>query len=278
MRDSHESILSINSPNYVKINLLIILCTSFLFTSCATIFRSEAPLTAAPPSKNLWSYVDKNGKVDYSSLVDSPAAINYEYELLAERSPDSHPSDFPTEKDRLAYWLNAYNISVIYAVTQLYPIDSVQDHRPVSIYSLISGGGFFAAQKFSYGGKRLSLYTLENKVIRKRFSDPRIHFGLNCASTSCPDLASQPFRKETVDQQLDQLAKNFINSPKALAINHEAKEIQLSAIFEWYEKDFQPNALGYIEPYLENSSELREAQAKGYSVSYLPYDWSLNKQ
>ena len=262
----------------MKINLLIVLCTGLLFTSCSTVSHQKKLSVSTPPPKSLWDYVDSDGKVDYSSLIQSPAAINHEYELITQRSPDSHPSDFPTEKDRLAYWLNAYNISVIYGVTQLYPIDSVQDHRPVSLYSLISGGGFFAAQKFTYGGKRLNLYTVENKIIRKRFDDPRIHFGLNCASTSCPDLASQPFRKDTVDQQLDQLTKSFINSPKALVINHETKEIQLSAIFKWYEKDFQPNALAYIKPYLENSSELHKAQTEGYTVSYLPYDWSLNKQ
>lgn len=260
----------------MKAPLLLISSITLLFSSCAT--PPPAISSALPVSKNLWSYIDGDSKVDYQALAKSPIAINNEYAKIALSSPDSHPQLFPTRNDRLAYWLNAYNISVIYAVTQLHPIESVQDHRPFSPYSLISGGGFFAAQKFTYGGKRHNLYTVENKIVRKRFNDPRIHFGLNCASTSCPDLAQKPFQASTVDQQLDQLTKKFINSPKGVTINHQTKEIQLSAIFKWYAKDFQPSAVAYITPYLEDSTEIVRAQAQGYTVSYLPYDWSLNKQ
>lgn len=271
----------------MNVKRLFIPCACLILASCSTVPKPTQSTSHSAPTnspalsisnKNLWSYVDKDGQVDYSALVQSPAAINNEYTKIAASSPDSHPKNFPTKNDRLAYWLNAYNVSVIYSVTQLYPIESVQDHRPFSAYSLISGGGFFAAQKFTYGGKRHSLYTVENKIIRKRFDDPRIHFGLNCASASCPDLAQTPFKAETLDQHLEQLTKDFINSPKGVVINHETKEIQLSAIFKWYEKDFQPNAITYIIPHLKNSSELSNALHKGYSISYLPYDWSLNKQ
>jgi len=210
--------------------------------------------------------------------MDSPEVVEVEYQKVRAKSPDSHPDEFLREEDRLAYWMNAYNVAVIHGVTKIYPIRSVRDHRVFSLYSLFPGGGFFAAQKFTFGGKRYSLYALENKLIRKRFDDPRFHFGLNCASASCPDLAREPFRGETVDAQLDLLTRKFVNSPKGVQIDDAAREIRLSAIFDWYAEDFESAPLEFIAPYFEDTKALNFARAQGYVVTYLPYDWSLNEQ
>jgi hypothetical protein len=43
------------------------------------------------------------------------------------------------------------------------------------------------------GGREISLYRLENGIIRKRFPDPRLHFALNCASLGCPRMPRQAF-------------------------------------------------------------------------------------
>ena len=61
---------------------------------------------------------------------------------------------------------------------------------------------FFILKKHRIAGRKLSLYTLENKIIRK-FGDPRIHFALNCASGSCPNLPGSLFNAETLNDYLD---------------------------------------------------------------------------
>ena len=41
------------------------------------------------------------------------------------------------------------------------------------------------------GGRKYTLNDIEHEILRKRFKEPRIHFAINCASKSCPDLAAQ---------------------------------------------------------------------------------------
>ncbi len=255
--------------------LLAVAGLTLVLGACSTVIVPQAESYSITQG-SLWDVVSEDGVVHYQALVDSPFLIEREYEEIKGKSPDSHPEEFPREEDRLAYWLNAYNISAIYGVVKNYPIKSVRDHQPFSLFSLIPGGGFFAAQKFSYGGEKMSLYRLENKIIRKRFKDPRIHFGLNCASRSCPNLSPKPFRGSSLERQLDRLTRDFINSPKGVQINHEAQEIRVSAIFDWYEEDFPDGILNYVAGYYENREALKRARELGYELKFLSYDWSLN--
>ena len=159
------------------------------------------------------TYVDDKGRVDYRKLVENQDDLNHFYGQIATYSPDSHPHLFPDKKAQLAYWINSYNSTVIKGVVQYYPLDSVADVAPPKpLFFLPRKSGFFFFQRFTYGGVETSLYYLENRVIRNRFSDPRFHFALNCASRSCPQLPGVPFYPDTLDEQLDKEATKFINS------------------------------------------------------------------
>jgi len=273
-----------------------------LFAGCATTLKPPGGAEAALYDKEcrdprsierawgdfLRKFVDPNGRIDYARAKAEPEAINRAYELVASCSPDSHPEAFPTEAARFAYWLNAYNIAVVYAVTQAYPIESVQDVSTASPLSLIEGGGFFAAQRLYFGGRAMTLYALENSLIRKRFADPRLHFALNCASGSCPELPGQPFVPERLDGQLDNETRKFLADSKNFRINHEQRRILVSSIFQWFEEDFlrylrsrgikDPTLIDYPAPYLGERmrDELALARERGYAVEFIPYDWSLN--
>lgn len=270
----------------MKVNFRIALSAlgCIALVSCSSVVRPPKAISATQPdvqTRLLKQAVNENSLVDYQGLQTSPALINQAYAEIAQRSPDSHPQDFATEDERFAYWLNAYNIATIYAVTQIYPIDSVRDHKPLSALSLINGGGFFAAQKFVFGGKAMSLHALENQLIRKRFSDPRLHFALNCASIGCPDLARVPYRASILNEQLEHQTIAFINSDKGMQIDDAAREIRLSSIFTWYAEDFvdgKKTAIDYVAKYYKNKKRLAAARQKGYTVTFLDYDWGLNEQ
>jgi hypothetical protein len=113
----------------------------------------------------------------------------------------------------------------------------------------------------------MSLLTLENGVIRRRFGDPRIHFALNCASRSCPPLPVSLFIGAEVDADLERLTSEFINSSE---VRYDAATNTLSAsrIFKWYRKDFGPSVVGFIAQY-------RDVPADA-SVAFHHYDWRLN--
>ncbi len=237
------------------------------------------------------TYVDEHGLVNYSKLVQNPGNLDRFYNQIATVSPDSHPQLFPTEKDRLAYWINGYNSTVMKGVVEYYPINSVGDvAEPALLFFFPSKSGFFFFQRFTYGSIETNLYQLENSVIRDRFHDPRIHFALNCASLSCPRLPRQPFYPESLEHQLQEETKKFINSPKNVRYDNNSKVLYLSSIFDWYEDDFidwikehypeqEPTLATFVMKYLlPETSQLIHQNAGTFKTVFLPYDWGLNDQ
>ncbi len=239
----------------------------------------------------LQGFVDNQGLVDYAALKENPRDMERYYLLLSTYSPDSHPALFPSEQSKLAYWINAYNAAAMKIVLTLYPISSVRDVKPpLLLFFLPKKSGFFVFQRVTFGGKTTNLYYLENGVIRKRFSDPRVHFALNCAARGCPRLPRRPFTSVHLNEQLDHEARRFLAEDRNLRIDHQKKIIYMSSIFEWYENDFlgwyrgrfpqqEATILDYVSLYLaeEKRDEIRESAAS-YRVEFIPYDWGLNDQ
>jgi hypothetical protein len=135
-------------------------------------------------------------------------------------------------------------------------------------------------------GDATNLYDLENEVIRG-FVDARIHAAINCASKSCPTLMPYAFEPARLDDQLDAVTRAFCSSPPHVRVDDEAKEIQLSAIFEWYRTDFEEHArrlgrpagildfvLAFAVP--EVAAHVEQARTADFEVVFQPYDWGLN--
>jgi len=278
---------------------LMILCLGFVLFGCTTIqpaIKDRPPVepTIFPHERFdrvLQQYVNNRGFVDYSALREDSENLEAYYYLITTYSPDSHPELFPSQKHKLAYWINAYNAGVIKTVLTYYPISSVIDVKQPGIFFFLSDkSGFFFFQRLTFGGRSTSLYYLENQVIRKRFNDPRIHFALNCAAHSCPRLPRLSFSGESLDQQLDDETRLFLTEDRNFKIDHEEKAIYLSSIFNWYEKDFtswyadkypgrESSLLSYIGLYLApEKMEVLKKISDSYTLRFIPYDWRLNDQ
>jgi hypothetical protein len=175
--------------------------------------------------------------------------------------------------EQRAFWINLYN-----ALT----IDVVLDHYPVKTIKDISlGGGFFASGPWKKAlvtveGRALSLDNIEHDILRKVWRDPRVHYAVNCASMSCPNLMVKAFTAANLDRMLTQGARDYINHPRGVRVDNG--KVYLSQIFEWYRKDFGASeadvlthVAGYAEPGLK-------AQLRGVTrVADYSYDWSLNE-
>ena len=278
--------------------LMLVLLGFFVFgcTSIKPLIEDNAPIDPNIFSNErfdrmLQQYVNDRGLVDYTALSKDSEDLEGYYYLITVYSPDSHPQLFPSEQDKLAYWINAYNAGAIKTVLTYYPIDSVIDVKQPGIFFFLSDkSGFFFFQRLTFGGKSTSLYYLENQVIRKRFNDPRIHFAVNCASLGCPRLPRRSFSGEALDRQLDRETRFFLTEERNFKIDHDEKVIFLSSIFKWYEKDFttwyaakypgrEASLLRYIELYLspKRTAELKKI-GNDYSLRFVPYDWRLNDQ
>lgn len=240
--------------------------------------------------QTLQTHVNDLGRVDYASLKNDSARLEQYYQQIASYSPDSHPALFPNSDYRLAYWINAYNASVMKIVTDYYPITGVGDIRPPApLFFLPGKWGFFIFHKPRFGNVNTSLYYLENNVIRERFIEPRVHFALNCASIGCPHLPPYAFTGEKLQQQLDQEARKFLAEERNFRIDHEKSQVFLSSIMDWYEGDFvawlekhhpqmEANLLNYVALYVDDEHAEELQRAANYEIEFVPYDWGLNDQ
>jgi hypothetical protein len=219
-------------------------------------------------------YASREGTVDYRAWKDNPehlAALNRQVDMLALISPDTHPQQFDNPVAVRSYWINTYNTLVLQAVLEYWPLESVRDVRISFSSKLVPGKGFFYDRKVVVGGVESNLYKLEKEVLKSQ-KDPRLHFALNCASSSCPVL--RPW--EWTDEQLEQAARDFVNNSD----NVEVREnfVYLSRIFKWYRKDFPEDTYGYLQQFADSDLDIRLQAARdgGYSTKYFDYDWGLN--
>ena len=281
------------------VRLIITTWCLLLMSACTTISPRVNQATNVEPEifshhqfdSVLQQTVNQQGQVDYPSLQAQGDELEAYYQLISQYSPDSHPELFPTEQDRLAYWINAYNAAVIKIVLKYYPIDGIEDVKPPSaLFFLSDKTGFFFFQRPSFGGVNTSLYYLENSVIRKRFAEPRVHFALNCASRGCPKLPDYAFNGNQLEQQLQHEARKFFSEPRNLKIDPENKTIWMSSIMDWYEDDFidwyesrypghEASLINYVALFLpEQQAQLLTSHAADFEVQFIAYDWTLNDQ
>jgi hypothetical protein len=202
-------------------------------------------------------------------------------------SPETTPERFPGKSDELAYWMYGYNGYVIKSVLDHWPLDSVTDVKaPIEA---VTGLGFFYRQRFFFGGAPLSLYAVENEKIRRAFHDPRIHFVLYCASGSCPVLRPELPTGDQLESLLREATVAFVSDPKNVRVDHEEKQIILSAIFEMYKGDFlreltrrgvpsDNGVVDYVASVAPDSVQSELTSAADYDLLFADYDWAISKK
>ena len=173
--------------------------------------------------------------------------------------------------EQFSYWMNLYN-----ALT----IDVVLDHYPVTSIRNISLSGFFSigpwkASLVTVDGQDLSLDDIEHGILRGLWKDPRIHYGVNCASVGCPNLQPQPFTGKTVDDQLTQAAIAYVNDPRGVRVNEN--RVRVSSIYSWFKEDFGNSDQGVLDHLKTYADENLKADLSTFSrINGYDYDWSLN--
>jgi hypothetical protein len=180
-------------------------------------------------------FVDAKGMVGYKELMaDAAAKASFDsYVALVENvGPKTHPKLFPTPKDELAYYINAYNALTWKGVIERGPEEE-------SVWKgAISGYNFFIGTKVLCEGEKISLRDLENDVVRAKYKDPRIHAALNCASIGCPLLRREAFEGSKLDAQLDEQVRIWVNDDYHVKPEPATKKVGVNKIFDWFADDF----------------------------------------
>jgi len=211
----------------------------------------------------LKKHVALSGSVDYKGFMADKNQLQQYLDLLSNNPP---AKNWSTE-DQLAYWINAYNAFTVKLIIDHYPVQSIK--KIDGTLPIIKSP--WDIKFFKIGGIDFDLNTIEHVILRKQFEEPRIHFAINCASVSCPNLRKEAFTAAVLETQLEEQATIFINNPIKNKISKD--RLQLSPLFDWFKSDFtkEQDLLAFLQPYTTVSLH------SDIPLEYLDYDWNLNE-
>ena len=239
----------------------------------------------------LKSYVDDSGMVNYKELKANPKELDAFVTAMSQLNPDCFAKW--SEKEKIAFWLNAYNSLTLKVIIDNYPIKS--SFFKSKVYpknSIRQISGVWDKKKFNVMGQKLTIGHIEHEILRKDFNEPRIHVAMVCAAMGCPPLRNEPYLAEKLDLQLDDQSREFLSDPKKFKVANNT--IYLSPILKWFVEDFlktygdddsfagykgqQAAVLRFIAKYLREDEKGLLKDKERQKIKYLKYDWSLNEQ
>ena len=171
--------------------------------------------------------------------------------------------------DRLSH----QRLQCVYAATHPhhYPVKRIKD-----IGSFLTGPWDQPVVKLF--GDTITLNTVEHKILRQNYAEPRIHFALVCAAKGCPPLRGEVYVATRLNEQLDDQAKQFLATPDKNHMDVASQTVYLSPIFKWYGVDFEKKSgsvLAALKPYWPAKPVVGY---EDFKIRYTDYDWSLNEQ
>jgi hypothetical protein len=256
---------------------------------------APAAAAAAPPSlpdirlwdRSLQRHVE-GGRVNYESWK----ANRKDLDRYLAQAARSNPFSLPEGDEKKAFWINYYNACTIALVLDHHPLKSLRDLDKLAPPDPKTNkpGTVFDLPVCEVNHRKLSLNEIENRHLRwvkdnPDVADPRIHFALVCASSSCPFLQNRAFTGAQLHKRLEEASRRFFSDRRNFKIDDAKKQIRFSRLLhpEWLGKDFtgtaaQKSLQDAISKWLsaEDAARVRALLAQGYTIDFFEYDWSLN--
>jgi hypothetical protein len=244
-------------------------------------------------SEFLKKYVSPDGMVDYKTLSRRKIEVAKLLDLFKKQDRAEYSSWSNDEK--LAFWINGYNLELIKIILDNYPIESNRMMRlfwpPNSIRHI---NGIWDEHKFLIMDEEFTLRAIDQKVFQNEFSDPRVFLAISYASVSGPPLRNAAYCGQNLSEQLDEQAKKFLASPNGLRIDRGNNMVYLSSIFNptWYGGQFVAKygtdlkfkkqepavraVLNFLIKYIP-AQDTSYLETGNYAIEYIRYDWTLNE-
>lgn len=246
----------------------------------------------------LKTYVDRLGMVDYKALKRKRNELGKLINEFADLDPNEYKS-WPNE-DKIAFWINAYNIQMLNIIIENYPIESDAWTRffywpPDSVRYINRKVGGIEKQKFEIMNEVFTLNEIEERFLYKQFNEPKAFFALFHGGLSGPSLLNKPYYGKTLYKQLEKQIKKTLSDPEGFKINPEKQTVSLHATLQstWYGKYFvdiyktdarfkdQIPAVRAVLNFLTNylaEQQISYLELQNYSVRFPNYNWSLNER
>lgn len=191
------------------------------------------------------------------------------------------PEEFAGWKreQQFAFWIDAFNAYTVKRVVDAYPIESIRDlgddRQSVWDQEFIPLGRLFPEA----GDRKLALNDLEDKILRPKFKDARVHAALHRAARGSPPLLGEAFVADKLDRQLDAQVERWLGDPDRNRFDRKSSTVSVSRIFDWYKDDFVREA-DSVRRWLEKHAPEAEhewlSNAKDLKIELLEYSWKLD--
>lgn len=295
----HAGVLLMNQrSHFVRITLLLLTVAMLVAVSAAFIACSgqnsrvavDMALRAADGSGSrsvpldaighsawdqlLRKYVDRDGMVNYSAWKASEGDRATLKSYLASLGAGV-PAVTNSREGSIAFWINAYNALTVHGILDVYPTSSIRNYT-----AKVVGYNIWDDLLLPVGDRKYSLNQIEHEILRKS-GEPRIHFAIVCASIGCPRLLNEAYTAERLEEQLAANTRDFFARRKNFQVDRPHRRIEVSAILDWFGNDFgstPQKALARLATYMPDEATRQLVSSEDYSVSFIEYDWGLNRQ
>ena len=223
-----------------------------------------------------WLPDNRQSRVNYKGFAADRAELKKVLDSLSAVSK----ADFDKlgREQQMAFLINAYNAFTIELILTKYPdLKSIKD-----LGSFVSAP--WKKKFFSLLGEERHLDWIEHEQLRPRYSEPRVHVAVNCASIGCPALFPEAFTAAKMDAQLEDGMVRFLGD--RTRNRYADGKLEVNMIFKWFREDFEKGNKGfskledvfakYADQLTPNPADREKLRAKTVPVSNLDYDWSLN--
>lgn len=171
------------------------------------------------------------------------------------------------ENAQFAAYANIYNALTVKYIVGRYPTKSIRSGHIVGPWKRVFT---------TINGEEVSLDAIEHDILREDWDDPRVHYAVNCAAYSCPNLQTEAWSGETLDEDLDRAARAYVNDPRGVTIRANGT-LQVATIYKWFREDFGGSNQGVIDHFLDYAEPDLAAQIQAKPrITKHEYDWDLN--
>lgn len=176
-----------------------------------------------------------------------------------EQLPGVMPLEHFSRDEQLAYWLNLYNVTILNEVVSVYPTRDLEE--------LLTGeDSILSKELLTVAGIPLSLNDIQFTILKQNYDgDPLVLYGLYQGVIGGPSIRKRAFTGATVYRDLEDNAREFINSNRGtnrVSSKYNIKKVSsLYARSSSYFPNFNQDLAGHLLKYIDDA-EQRGIKAK----------------
>lgn len=216
------------------------------------ISRGPASITRLEANRVFYHHMDDDDQRYVGQMLEDLA-------ILGE--PEDY--DRMLADEQLAFWLNLRNLMVYEAVVTRYPISKLNKFHSTA----------WSKPRLTIAGKPVSIESIEDYIVT-RWPDPRVLYGLFQGEIGGPNLRPKSFYGETVWNDLEDNAFEFVNSLRGIAFWGSTAKVsslyyRFASLFPDFERDLRHHIRSFARRDVKNGL-VRTRQ-------FLPsrYDWNI---